>query len=288
MRKPARPVSKIFRRNSIALHRTAKEAQERLWARRRALWRDDPVAAVRTLVDDLLENRDPKRTALVAGSTAVVLLLGLSMNAVSAFIMLCSGLGVVAGHLLRSEKGTAFSAVLLLFGVMSIWIAPVREAVLGAPFTTLGALLCAAAAFRFASLGWAAMMTGGALSIAVMLYILGQARQPESGASLPSPPVPAPSAPMQSGNPDLWYAEKGKTIDLQVGTPYRFNFTTGAKTTLHALSGRISVWRDDRIVQPCDTKASIRMSASKAEYEPSTLVLRSCDGDARVSVADVQ
>ena len=71
---------------------------------------------------------------------------------------------------LKSDKGGLMSAGLLLCGLMTIWLPPVRAALLLYPLATISVLLCLALVFKFAQQGGTVgLLTGGILS----LYVIG-------------------------------------------------------------------------------------------------------------------
>jgi hypothetical protein len=61
----------------------------------------------------------------------------------------------------KSAKGGLVSAGLLLFGLMAIWIPPVRAALFLYPLATISVLLCLALILKFAQQGGTAgLLTG--------------------------------------------------------------------------------------------------------------------------------
>ena len=70
--------------------------------------------------------------ALVGVGTVLV-----EANVVSALILLGSGIAFLFSIALKSDKGGILSAALLMFGVMTIWLPPVREALFRYPVATL-------------------------------------------------------------------------------------------------------------------------------------------------------
>lgn len=91
-------------------------------------------------------------------------------NVVSAVVLAGSGIGFVLSHALKSDKGGLMSAGLLLFGLMTIWLLPVRAALFLYPLATISVLLCLALIFKFGQQGGrVGLLTGGVLS----LYMIG-------------------------------------------------------------------------------------------------------------------
>ena len=83
-------------------------------------------------------------------------------NFISALILLGSGLGFAFSLALKSDKGGIMSAALLLFGIMTIWLPPVRGALFLYPLATISVLILLALIFKFAQAGGTVgLMTGG-------------------------------------------------------------------------------------------------------------------------------
>ena len=117
-------------------------------------------------------------------------------NFVSALILLGSGLGFLFSLALKSDKGGMMSAALLLFGVMTIWLPPVRSALYLYPLATISVLILLALIFKFAQAGGTVgLMTGGVLAFYVIAVIVnGTSRQPPGVVMFPPPPVTLPTA----------------------------------------------------------------------------------------------
>jgi hypothetical protein len=70
--------------------------------------------------------------ALIGAGTVL-----LQANVVSAIVLLGSGIGFVLSLALKSDKGGLMSAGLLLFGLMTVWLPPVRAALFLYPLATI-------------------------------------------------------------------------------------------------------------------------------------------------------
>jgi hypothetical protein len=120
-------------------------------------------------------------------------------NLVSALILIGSGVGFAFSLALKNDKGGILSAALLLFGVMTIWLPPVRSALYLYPLATISVLILLALIFQFAQAGGTVgLMTGGVLAFYVIAAIVeSTSRQPGGVAILPPyfPPPMSPTAP---------------------------------------------------------------------------------------------
>jgi hypothetical protein len=134
--------------------------------------------------------------ALVGVGTVLV-----EANVVSAFVLAGSGLGFALSLALKSDKGGLMSAGLLLFGLMTVWLPPVRAALFGYPVATISVLLCLALILKFAQQGGTAgLLTGGVLALYVLGVVITDTRR--EVATLPpsrtsQPPTTIPSGPAQ-------------------------------------------------------------------------------------------
>ena len=79
------------------------------------------------------------------------------------------------------------SAAVLLFGIMTIWLPPVRGALFRYPLATISVLILLALIFKFVQAGGTVgLMTGGVLALYVIGVIVGDtSRRPTSVAVLP-------------------------------------------------------------------------------------------------------
>ena len=134
--------------------------------------------------------------ALVGVGTVLV-----EANFISALILLGGALGFAFSLAMKSDKGGVLSAALLLFGVMTIWLPPVRNALFLFPVATISVLFLLALIFKFSQAGGTVgLMTGGVLAIYVIGVILSDTAQRPQVAIVPSPepyrpPVLRPTSP---------------------------------------------------------------------------------------------
>lgn len=131
--------------------------------------------------------------ALVGVGTILV-----EANLISALIILGSGIGFFLSLALKSDKGGFMSAGLLMFGVATIWLPPLRAALFGWPVATISVLICLALIFKFAREGGiAGLMTGGVLGLFLISVILDDPQRERQQTAVGQPPSkPAtPSAP---------------------------------------------------------------------------------------------
>jgi hypothetical protein len=134
--------------------------------------------------------------ALVGVGTVLV-----EANVVSAIVLAGSGIGFVLSLALKSDKGGLMSAGLLLFGLMTMWLPPVRAALFGYPVATISVLLCLALILKFAQQGGTAgLLTGGVLAVYVLGVIVTDTQRQASTVT-PSrtaqPPATIPEGPAQ-------------------------------------------------------------------------------------------
>jgi hypothetical protein len=121
-------------------------------------------------------------------------------NFISALILLGSGLGFAFSLALKSDKGGVVSAALLLFGIMTIWLPPVRGALFLHPLATISVIILLALIFKFAQQGGTVgLMTAGLLALYVIVAILDDTAQHSPRvAALPPQPTFAPSGPINA------------------------------------------------------------------------------------------
>lgn len=264
-----------------ALRRASEQYEERMRARRREAWqtgRPDQWAQLAwSDVSGFLLRIAQSGAKGVALLVAALMGLGsflIELNVVSALIVLGSLIGVAVSVALKNDKGGLMSAALMLFGLMTIVLTPVRDAALAAPLTTLGALLCLALIFKFAREGGrAGLMTGGVLTAYVLIVIVSRApphppERPPSVAypeSRPLPVAPTPNhSPAVRPTPTPTFAERetprpiasppatraqleertlsasdGATLKFVSGVVYRLRVRSGRATSLIAVKGAI-------------------------------------------------
>lgn len=232
-------------------------------------------------------------------------------NAVSAIIMLGGGLGFVVSQALKSDKGGMLSAGLLLFGIMTIWLPPVRHALIHYPVATVSLLFCLALIFKFGQQsGMVGLMTGGVLTLYVVGTILTRTPQlvpvaspptvpdrtppgaPEAGAPGSSPPRPAPEAskPSQPAIPAIreLIASKGAILKFVSGVSYRLKIRGGFTTSLAATRGYFAEFRGDEQVGTCTAAISLSAPESSTPYTIYDSTFRGCGTGALLVVNDVR
>lgn len=176
------------------LRRASEQYEERIRAKRREAWdAGQPGQWAKLAWDDLfgflvrIARSGLKGVALLVAALMGFGSLLIELNIVSALIVLGSLIGLATSVALKNDKGGLMSAALLLFGLMTIVLTPVRLAVFASPLTTLGVLVCLALIFKFAREGGrAGLMTGGVLTAYVLIVILSSARPP---TPIEAPPV---------------------------------------------------------------------------------------------------
>lgn len=189
------------------LRRATQDHEDRLREMRRMAWNDGHrVAWAKLTFEDFVRFfRGIARSGVKGLSLLFTALIGVGSvlveaNAVSAFIVIGSGLGFILSLALKSDKGGLMSAGLLLFGLMTIWLPPVRAALYTFPGATISVLLCIALIFKFAREGGrAGLMTGGVLALYVIFVITNDTGKkqvaviPQARAPIPAPELsPAP------------------------------------------------------------------------------------------------
>jgi hypothetical protein len=118
----------------------------------------------------------------------------LATNVISGLIMLGSLIGIVASVGLKNDKGGMMSAGLLLFGMMTLWLPPVRYALLTYPLATLSVVVCLALIYKFATMGGTAgKMTGGVLALYVIFVIINDTSRQHDGQQVARSPAPSGS-----------------------------------------------------------------------------------------------
>jgi hypothetical protein len=246
-------------------------------------------------------------------------------NFVSALILLGSGIGFAFSLALKNDKGGIMSAALLLFGVMTIWLPPVRAALFLHPLATISVLILLALIFKFAQQGGTVgMMTGGLLALYVIGVIVGDTLPhgqqiavgppgyetppipkppvPETQRpGTPTPPQPPPVVP-EARKPDIptapqpppppeprtLLAAKGAQLKFVAGVPYHLNVRTGFTTSLRATQGKVAFISGGDNLGECVDAFEFSMQAGTAPYKEIDRMLRACGGDALMIVSDVR
>jgi hypothetical protein len=211
------------------------------------------------------------------------------------------------------------SAGLLLFGLMTIWLPPIRAALFLYPLATLSILLCLGLIFKFAQQGGAVgLMTGGVLA----LYLIGvivadtqRAVQPSPNRPTPQPTlppvrskdeisnsdtpvVPPPSLkhpsdtaipyPPQMSEPRTLLASKGAVLKFVAGITYHLKVRTGFTTSLYASHGKVALYSEWSRVSECLDKVELLMPAASSPYQEIGRTIRSCGVDAIFYVHDIR
>ena len=188
------------------IRRAAEQYDEQLRTMRRAAWQTGRrVDWAKLTWDDLFGFlRRTARSGIKGIALLFAALVGVGSvlveaNVVSALILLGSGLGFAFSLALKSDKGGMLSAALLLFGIMTIWLPPVRSALVMYPLGTICVLILLALIFKFAQAGGTfGFMTGGVLALYVIGVIVSDtSQQPTNVTTAPpqtSPPSHAPVA----------------------------------------------------------------------------------------------
>ena len=266
------------------IRRAAEQYDEQLRTMRRAAWQTGRrVDWAKLTWDDLFGFlRRTARSGIKGIALLFAALVGVGSvlveaNFVSALILLGSGIGFAFSLALKSDKGGMLSAALLLFGIMTIWLPPVRSALVLYPMGTICVLILLALIFKFAQAGGTfGFMTGGVLALYVIAVIVGDTsrqptiittappqtstplqapiarqdtRPPPTLAPSPSiarlapsaapPPIaePAPAPP----EPRTLLAADGAILKFVAGVPYHLKVRTGRSTSLRANHGTVKL-----------------------------------------------
>jgi hypothetical protein len=307
------------------LRRAAEQYDEQLRVMRRAAWQTGHRAAWAKLTwDDLLNFlRRTARSGFKGLALLFAALVGVGSvlveaNFVSALILLGSGLGFAFSLALKSDKGGILSAALLLFGIMTIWLPPVRGALVLYPLATISVLVLLALIFKFAQAGGTfGLMTGGVLALYVIGVIVSDtSRQPTTVATSPpqSPPpltrtsvaptpTPAPSlstahvAPQAAPPPSVaqpaptppeprtLLAADGAILKFVAGVPYHLKVRTGRSTALRATQGRVTFSAPDGSNSECVDSLDFPPESGSTPWREFERTIRACDQDAVMSVS---
>jgi hypothetical protein len=305
-----------------ALRRAAQDYEDRLRAMRQHAWdAGDRAAWARLTLDDLADFFQRIARSGLKGLTllfAAVVGVGsvlIESNIVSALIMLGSGMGLLVSLALKSDKGGYMSAGLLLFGLMTIWLPPVRAALLGSPLATISALICLGLIFKFVQGGIAGLATGGVLALYVLSVIVEDTQRPrpslespprveakkpdaptkESAHPLNAPPQGRPSSPPasqsvtfeapltppQQPQPEIreLIATDGAVLKFVSGVPYRLKVRSGYTTTITATRGSFVIATSDRGHPSCIVSLDISTQTA-GNFSEFQHTLRACGGDA--------
>lgn len=292
------------------LRRDARAREEALRSMRTQAWQDGNkvVWAKLTWQDVSRFVTSVMRSGVKGIALLCAALIGLGSvlveaNAVSAIIMLGGGVGFVLSQALKSDKGGMLSAGLLLFGIMTIWLPPVRLALIHFPLATISLLLCLALIFKFGQQGgMVGLMTGGVLTLYVIGAIITQSQQPEQvvtvppGEQTPSSPPPNPKEPPNEAptparaTPEVreLIASKGAVLKFVAGVTYRLKIRSGFTTSLSASSGRFAPYRGDDRKGACTEAIDLSAPSDTLPYTAVEGSFRACGSDAVLRVVDVR
>jgi hypothetical protein len=243
-------------------------------------------------------------------------------NVVSAIIMLGAGLGVFASLALKSDKGGVMSAALLLFGVMTIWLPPVRAALFTFPLATVCVLLLLGLIFKFTQAGGTVgFMTGGVLALFVIAAIVNDTAQRPAAIAIVPPPAPSPTrqptietprpAPAASPSfsapaptpthptpqqtvalvppePRTLLAADGAILKFVAGVPYHLKVRAGMSTSLRTAQGRFVLGSDSGETGSCTEAVDFPKEPAAGPWREVSGMLRACGSDAIVNVVVAQ
>jgi len=309
------------------LRRAAQAHEETLRNMRAEAWRGgDQTTWAKLTFDDLsrsfrsLFNSGLKGIAVLFAALIGVGSVFVETNFVSGLVILGSGLGFFLSLALKSDKGGVMSAGLLLFGLMTIWLPPVRAALFAYPLATVSVLACLALIFKFGQHGGiVGLMTGGVLTLFVIGAIfedtgrqereqprLGPlvhfpkeptARAPDNSPALSSPAArpasqatPSPAhltSPPLPTQPRTLIAAPGSMLKFVAGVPYHLKIRTGRTTTLRAVQGLIALYADEARIGECTDILEFPMQSHRAPYAEIGNTIRACGEDVVAQVESV-
>ncbi len=315
------------------IRRAAEQFDDQLRTMRRAAWQTGRRADWAKLTwDDLLGFlRRTARSGFKGMALLFAALVGVGSvlveaNVVSALILLGSGIGFAFSLALKSDKAGMLSAALLLFGIMTIWLPPVRGALVLYPLGTISVLILLALIFKFAQAGGTfGFMTGGVLALYVIAVIVGDAsQQPTSVATSPPqssppsqppvvtqaprpPPAPAPSpsfarvAPSAAPpprpipepapaapEPRTLLASDGAILKFVAGVPYHLKVRTGRSTSLRANHGTVKLVSVEDGSGACIDSVDFPPEAGSGPWRLIERTIRACGDDAVMTVTATQ
>jgi len=310
------------------MRRAAEQYDDQLRTMRRAAWQTGRRADWAKLTwDDLFGFlRRTARSGFKGMALLFAALVGVGSvlveaNVVSALILLGSGIGFAFSLALKSDKAGMLSAALLLFGIMTIWLPPVRSALVLYPVGTISVLILLALIFKFAQAGGTfGFMTGGVLALYVIAVIVGDASQqpttvttspPQSSppSQLPvatqaprPPPTPAPSpsfarvAPSAAPpppaiqpapappEPRTLLASDGAILKFVAGVPYHLKVRTGRSTTLRANHGTVKLVSGEDGSGACVDSLDFPPESGSGPWREIEQIFRTCRDDAIMTV----
>ncbi|MCC3246441.1 DnaJ domain-containing protein [Methylocystis sp. WRRC1] len=316
------------------LHRAAQAHEETLRTMRAEAWESGDRATWAKLTwDDLsrffrgLLNSGLKGVAVLAAALIGVGSVLVETNFVSSLIVLGSGIGFFLSLALKNDKGGYMSAGLLLFGLMTIWLPPVRAALFSYPLATISVLVCLGLIFKFGQQGGVVgLLTGGVLALYMIGVIVGDTQRgapqtPSERALSPavvapttpgsnvarrsapplsqaiSPPTAArpstapvaepPSSPIKL-EPRTLFASKDALLKFVSGIPYRLKVRSGFTTSLVASQGMVAFYSGDERMSDCTVTLKISAPKRATPYAEVDRMIRACGNDAIVRVDDVR
>jgi hypothetical protein len=312
------------------MRRAAEQYDEQLRTMRRAAWQTGHHSDWAKLTwDDFAgflirtARSGVKGLALIFAALVGVGTVLVEANFISALILLGGALGFAFSLAMKSDKGGILSAALLLFGVMTIWLPPVRNALFLFPLATISVLVLLALIFKFTQAGGTVgLMTGGVLAIYIITVILSDTAQrqqvvripapdapvppvlrsappsaaaPSPPASQFAPPAPAqvqpaerpilvPSPPPAPPEPRTLLASQGAILKFVAGVPYHLKVRTGFATSLRATQGKVALGDIGECVDAFDFPTQ----SGAGPWLEIDRTLHACDGDAIMSVTAVR
>ena len=316
------------------MRRAAEAHEEALREMRANAWASgDRAAWARLTWDDLsrfvrgVARSGVKGLALLFAALVGVGSVFVEANFISALILLGSALGFLFSLALKSDKGGIMSAGFLLFGIMTLWLPPVRNALFLYPLATICVLILLALILKFAQAGGTVgLMTGGVLALYVIGVIVedtaphsqqlairakavspplpaAQASNPQTPAALirsppnlpapvsappPAQQVAAPPIPATPTEPRTLLASQGALLKFVAGVPYHLKVRTGFTTSLRATQGKVALTSGDDRAGECVDTLELPMQAGATPYQAIDRVLRACGTDAVMTVNAVR
>jgi len=299
------------------LRRAAHAHEETLRTMRAEAWQSgERKDWERLTLDDLarffkgLFNSGVKGVAVLFAALIGVGGMLLETNVVSGLVILGSGLGFFLSLAVKSDKGGIMSAALLLFGLMTIWLPPVRAALFAYPLATISVLICLALIFKFGQHGGiVGLLTGGALTLFVVGVIIDdtgrrERAEPRLGPVVDLPKEPTPTAPENRPvsppavvrpsptpappEPRTLVASQGAILKFVAGVPYHLKIRTGSRTTIRASQGLIALYSDDVRTGDCTDMVEFSAQPSRSPYFEFGETIRACEGDALAHVERVE
>jgi len=298
-----------------AMRRAAEEREEALRGMRSHAWKSgDRTTWAKLTWEDLARFfRSIARSGVKGLALIFAALVGLGSvlveaNFVSGLILLGSGLGFAFSLALKNDKGGILSAALLLFGIMTIWLPPVRAALFLYPLATISVLILLALIFKFAQAGGTVgLMTGGVLALFVIAAILNDTAQHQNGGAIfrprappppyqppgenpqptpfvPTPPAPSPTVAVAPPAPRTLLAANGAILKFVSGIPYHLKVRNGRATFLNATVGTVKLISGDDGSGECVDFLHFHPEPSNGPWHKIDRTLRACEGDAIVSV----